>query len=62
MSAPNTDLEKQVKRHRGPIWGISIGLALVVALAVGAALWQGIPLEEQAAPDAVTPGQGAAAE
>lgn len=51
MSAPKTNIEKQAKRHRGPIWGITIGLVLVVAVAVAALIWNGVPLDEQAAPD-----------
>ena len=51
MSAPDTDLEKQRKRHRGPIYGITFGLAFVIIVALGAFIWPGIPLDEQAAPD-----------
>lgn len=51
MSAPHTDLEKQTKRHRGPILGISIGLVFVAIVALAAFVWPGIPLDEQAAPD-----------
>jgi hypothetical protein len=51
MSAPKTNIDKQVKRHRGPIWGITIGLILVAAVAVAALFWSGVPLDEQAAPD-----------
>jgi len=51
MSAPDTDLEKQAKRHRGPIVGITFGLVFVVIVALGAFVWPGIPLDQQAAPD-----------
>lgn len=51
MSAPDTDLEKQQKRHRGPIWGITLGLVFVAILALGAFVWPGVPLDRQAAPD-----------
>lgn len=51
MSAPKTDLDKQAKRHRGPIYGITIGLIAVALLALAAFLWPGVPLDEQAAPD-----------
>ncbi|MGR3551176.1 hypothetical protein [Pseudooceanicola sp.] len=27
MSAPTTNVDRQAKRHRGPIWGILIALA-----------------------------------
>lgn len=51
MSAPRTNLETQTKRHRGPLIGISLGLILVVAVALAAFLSGGVPLEDQAAPD-----------
>lgn len=51
MSAPDTDLEKQRKRHRGPIVGIVVGLVFVAIVALAAFVWPGIPLDEQAAPD-----------
>lgn len=34
MTAPNTDVEKQAKRHAGPLIGISIGLIVVIVLFV----------------------------
>jgi hypothetical protein len=51
MSAPDTDLEKQRKRHRGPIVGITLGLVLVAIVALAAFVFPGIPLDDQAAPD-----------
>lgn len=51
MSAPDTNLEKQRKRHRGPIVGITAGLVFVAILALAAFVWPGIPLDRQAAPD-----------
>lgn len=51
MSAPDTDLEKQTRRHRGPMVGITFGLALAALLALAAFVWPGIPLDEQAAAD-----------
>ncbi|AHM05132.1 hypothetical protein roselon_02834 [Roseibacterium elongatum DSM 19469] len=51
MSAPDTDLDKQAKRHRGPIWGITFGLVCVALLALAAFVWPGLPLDQQAAPD-----------
>lgn len=53
MSAPNTNLETQRKRHRGPIIGIIAGLLFVALVAFAAFVWPGIPLDEQAAPDGV---------
>jgi hypothetical protein len=51
MSAPDTDLERQRKRHRGPIVGMMLGLVFVAFVAIVAVVWPGIPLEQQAAPD-----------
>ncbi len=51
MSPPDTDIEKQAKRHRGPIVGITAGLVFVAIVAIAAAIWAGFPLGEQAAPD-----------
>lgn len=66
MSAPNTNLDKQRKRHGGPIIGISLGLLFVVLVALAAFLSPGIPLDQQAAPDGVptemAPGPGEAPE
>lgn len=53
MTAPNTNIEKQRKRHRGPLIGISVGLAFVACIAFFAIVWPGIPLDEQAAADGV---------
>lgn len=38
MSAPNTNIEKQKKRHKGPLGGIWFGLAFVAVLLV---VWLG---------------------
>ncbi len=35
MSAPHTDIEKQKRRHRGPLVGMAIVLAAVAVLFVG---------------------------
>jgi len=35
MSAPQTNVERQKRRHKGPIVGISAGLAFVVLLVLG---------------------------
>lgn len=51
MSAPDTDLNKQVRRHRGPIYGITLGLIFVAIVTIGAFVWPGIPLDRQAAAD-----------
>lgn len=35
MSAPDTNLKKQKRRHRGPLWGIIAALVLAAILFVG---------------------------
>jgi NhaP-type Na+/H+ or K+/H+ antiporter len=35
MSAPNTNLEKQKRRHRGPLIGMALALVFVGALFLG---------------------------
>ena len=35
MSAPQTNVEKQARRHRGPIVGITAGLIFATILLVG---------------------------
>lgn len=39
MSAPQTNIERQKKRHRGPLFGmaavVAVGLALILGLSVG---------------------------
>lgn len=49
MSAPDTNVEIQRRRHRGPIIGITAGLVFVLLLTLGAFIWPGIPLDQQAA-------------
>jgi NADH:ubiquinone oxidoreductase subunit 6 (subunit J) len=39
MSAPQTNLEKQERRHWGPLTGMAIGLAFVAALFIGYLVW-----------------------
>jgi len=34
MSAPDVNIKKQKKRHKGPLWGFAIGLSLVAVLFV----------------------------
>lgn len=36
MSAPDTNIERQTKRHGGSVWGIAF--AVLVGLAMGAAI------------------------
>ncbi|MFN4171084.1 MAG: hypothetical protein ACK4GW_04965 [Pseudorhodobacter sp.] len=35
MSAPQTNIKRQQRRHRGPLIGITAGLTFVVLLALG---------------------------
>lgn len=39
MSAPETNIDKQVRRHRGPLYGIVLAVALVAALFGVLLLW-----------------------
>lgn len=49
MSAPDTDLERQKQRHRGPLMGMWIALAVVAVLFVGWVMFYAVSPE----PDAV---------
>ena len=49
MSAPQTNIEKQTKRHIGPL----VGMAVAVAVAIIVAIWWGMTANEpQVPPDA----------
>ncbi len=39
MSAPNTNVKKQEKRHKGPLWGMVWAVAVALILLVGLVLW-----------------------
>ena len=39
MSAPNTNIEKQAERHRGPLSGMAIGLMFAGILLLGLIGW-----------------------
>ena len=39
MSAPDTNLEKQARRHKGPLWGMLTGVAVVALLLLGYLIW-----------------------
>ena len=39
MSASNTNLEKQTKRHRGALFGIAVAIAWAAVLFVGFLVW-----------------------
>lgn len=53
MSAPETNTEKQAKRHRGPLIGIGLCLVFVVVLTAGWIILAGQEAEDPAgaAPD-----------
>lgn len=50
MSAPNTNVKRQEKRHRPAIWGIGVALLIAILAAVAFGFWDGVEEEEQAAP------------
>lgn len=39
MSAPDTNIETQKKRHRGPLSGIALGLTFAGLLFAGLLIW-----------------------
>ncbi len=39
MSAPNTNIETQERRHAGPLGGMKVGLAFAGALLVALIIW-----------------------
>ena len=56
MSAPQTNIEKQTRRHKGPLLGISVG---VVAVLVVLAWYAGVFVDDpqlDAEPAALTSG------
>lgn len=55
MSAPDTNIEKQTRRHKGSFWGLALALIIATAAAVYFLGWTGVPGDEQAAPATVAP-------
>lgn len=49
MAAPDTNVERQARRHRPALWGISAALVLAAIFAVVALVSDGVPADEQAA-------------
>ena len=47
MSAPNTNVEKQSRRHAGPIIGMAAGLAFVVIILIAYFFWIASPSTEE---------------
>lgn len=39
MSAPQTNIDRQKKRHRGPLLGIGAVVAFALALLLGLSVW-----------------------
>lgn len=39
MSAPNTNTETQVKRHKGPLWGMALVGLFVAGMFLALAAW-----------------------
>lgn len=39
MSAPDTNIDKQAKRHKGPLFGIGAGVAVALALLMVLLVW-----------------------
>ena len=50
MSAPDTNVETQAKRHRGPLVGIIGVLAIVALLFVAFLAWTADPVGEETVP------------
>lgn len=49
MSAPQTNIDRQKKRHRGPLLGIGAVVAFALALLLGLSVWltdDAMPLPE----------------
>lgn len=46
MSAPDVNLDKQARRHRGPLYGIAIGLVVVLGLFAAYNLYVWEPAED----------------
>ena len=52
MSAPDTNVDTQAKRHRGPIVGIVTVLTFAAVLFVAFLAWSADPVGEETAPPA----------
>jgi len=58
MSAPETNTQRQERRHRPALIGIAAALVLAAVAAIIMAFFS-VPSSEQAAPDLVPPESGA---
>lgn len=54
MSAPDTNLEKQARRHSPSLYGIALALIAAALAAFFFVAWDGVADDEQAAPATVT--------
>ena len=59
MSAPDTNIEKQQKRHYGPLWGIA---AVLVFVGLGIFAIPAATDEVSEEPGSITAGQGEASQ
>ncbi len=57
LSASETNIEKQAKRHRGPMYGIAVSLIWAAVLFVGFLIWTAYQSDN---PTAVSPAEAAA--
>lgn len=65
MSAPNTDIEKQKQRHKGPLSGMALVVTFAAVLLLGLVIWlfaAGNEPEDTGPEVEVIPGQGATLE
>ncbi|GAB5448007.1 hypothetical protein [Gymnodinialimonas sp.] len=49
MSAPDTNLDRQARRHKPSLWGIAMAVGAAALFAITALLVEGVPADEQAA-------------
>lgn len=57
MSAPDTNLEKQKRRHKGPLGGIRLALLFAALLFVGFLIWTFAQGDEPEGADAQVDGR-----
>ncbi|MDF1873055.1 hypothetical protein [Vannielia sp.] len=55
MSAPETNIEKQSKRHGGPLLGMAVGVGFALILLVGWLTWAAYNGDTPGDPEAVGP-------
>ncbi len=66
MSAPETNLDKQKKQHRGPLGGMAVVIAFVVFITAVFAIWLAVngnePRDAERIDDSAMTGEAAATE